>query len=52
VARRLHALRLGVQVREGVEAWLDAGVTTPILVMSSTSGGQQVAFSELFAAFA
>jgi alkanesulfonate monooxygenase SsuD/methylene tetrahydromethanopterin reductase-like flavin-dependent oxidoreductase (luciferase family) len=40
------------QVREGVEAWLDAGVTTPILVMSSTSGGQQVAFSELFEAFA
>ena len=40
------------QVREGVEAWLDAGVTTPILVMSSTSGGQQVAFQELFAAFA
>ena len=40
------------QVREGVEAWFDAGVTTPILVMSSTSGGQQVAFEELFAAYA
>jgi alkanesulfonate monooxygenase SsuD/methylene tetrahydromethanopterin reductase-like flavin-dependent oxidoreductase (luciferase family) len=40
------------QVREGVEAWFDAGVTTPILVMSSTSGGQQVAFQELFAAYA
>lgn len=40
------------QVREGVEAWFDAGVTTPILVMSSTSGGQQVAFGELFAAYA
>lgn len=40
------------QVREGVEAWVDAGVRTPILVMSSTSGGQQVAFEELFAAYA
>jgi alkanesulfonate monooxygenase SsuD/methylene tetrahydromethanopterin reductase-like flavin-dependent oxidoreductase (luciferase family) len=40
------------QVREGVEAWVDAGVPTPILVMSSTTGGQQVAFSELFAAYA
>ncbi|MDQ3385762.1 MAG: LLM class flavin-dependent oxidoreductase [Actinomycetota bacterium] len=40
------------QVREGVEAWFDAGVTTPILVMSSTRGGQQVAFEELFAAYA
>ncbi len=40
------------EVREGVEAWFDAGVTTPILVMSSTGGGQQVAFEELFAAYA
>lgn len=40
------------QVRDGVEAWFDAGVTTPILVMSSTKGGQLVAFEELFAAYA
>jgi alkanesulfonate monooxygenase SsuD/methylene tetrahydromethanopterin reductase-like flavin-dependent oxidoreductase (luciferase family) len=40
------------QVREGVEAWFDAGVTTPILVPSSTSGGQLKAFEELFAAYA
>jgi len=40
------------RVREGVEAWFDAGVTTPILVASSTRGGQFVAFEELFAAFA
>ncbi len=40
------------QVREGVEAWIDAGVTSPILVMSSTSGGQAKAFEELFAAYA
>lgn len=40
------------RVREGVEAWFDAGVTTPILVMSSTKGGQFVAIEELFAAYA
>lgn len=28
------------EVREGLEAWFDAGVSTPILVASSTSGGQ------------
>ena len=39
-------------VREGVEAWIDAGVTTPILVPSSTSGGQLKALDELFSAFA
>lgn len=39
------------EVREGVEAWLDAGVASPILVPSSTSGGQMRAFDELFAAF-
>lgn len=40
------------QVRDGVAAWFDAGVTTPILVMSSTTGGQAKAFEELFAAYA
>jgi len=39
------------EVREGVEAWFDAGVSTPILVPSSTSGGQIKAINELFAAF-
>ena len=38
-------------IREGVEAWREAGVTTPILVPSSTQGGQFAAFEELFAAF-
>jgi len=38
-------------VRDGYEAWLGAGVTTPILVPSSTSGGQMKAFEELFTAF-
>jgi len=40
------------EVREGVEAWFDAGLSTPILVPSSTSGGQLKAVEELFAAFA
>jgi alkanesulfonate monooxygenase SsuD/methylene tetrahydromethanopterin reductase-like flavin-dependent oxidoreductase (luciferase family) len=39
------------EVREGVEAWLAAGVRTPILVPSSASGGQMKAFEEMFAAF-
>jgi alkanesulfonate monooxygenase SsuD/methylene tetrahydromethanopterin reductase-like flavin-dependent oxidoreductase (luciferase family) len=39
------------RVRDGVDAWFDAGVTTPILVPSSTSGGQAKAFTELFEAF-
>jgi alkanesulfonate monooxygenase SsuD/methylene tetrahydromethanopterin reductase-like flavin-dependent oxidoreductase (luciferase family) len=39
------------EVREGVEAWFEAGVTTPIVVPSSTSGGQLKALEELFAAF-
>jgi alkanesulfonate monooxygenase SsuD/methylene tetrahydromethanopterin reductase-like flavin-dependent oxidoreductase (luciferase family) len=40
------------EVRDGVEAWRGAGVKTPILVPSSTSGGQIKAVEELFAAFA
>jgi alkanesulfonate monooxygenase SsuD/methylene tetrahydromethanopterin reductase-like flavin-dependent oxidoreductase (luciferase family) len=39
------------EVREGVEAWFEAGVSTPILVPSSTSGGQLKALEELFSAF-
>ena len=40
------------EVREGVDAWREAGVRTPILVPSSAVGNQLVAFQELFAAFA
>jgi alkanesulfonate monooxygenase SsuD/methylene tetrahydromethanopterin reductase-like flavin-dependent oxidoreductase (luciferase family) len=40
------------RVREGVEAWFDAGVASPIIVPSSTSGGQAKAFAEVFEAFA
>jgi alkanesulfonate monooxygenase SsuD/methylene tetrahydromethanopterin reductase-like flavin-dependent oxidoreductase (luciferase family) len=40
------------EVREGVEAWREAGLRTPILVPSSVAGNQFQAFEELFAAFA
>ncbi|MDE0497876.1 MAG: LLM class flavin-dependent oxidoreductase [Acidimicrobiaceae bacterium] len=40
------------QVRDGVEAWFDVGCKTPILVPSSTSGGQLKALEELFDTFA
>ena len=40
------------QVRDGLEAWFDAGIHTPILVPSSANGNQLVAFQEMFAAFA
>ena len=39
------------EVREGLEAWYATGVKTPILVPSSTKGGQLVALQELFDAF-
>ena len=37
------------EVREGIEAWFDAGIKTPIIVPSSASGGQFQAFEEFFA---
>jgi alkanesulfonate monooxygenase SsuD/methylene tetrahydromethanopterin reductase-like flavin-dependent oxidoreductase (luciferase family) len=40
------------RVRDGIEAWFDAGVKAPIVVPSSTSGGQAKAFTELFDAYA
>jgi alkanesulfonate monooxygenase SsuD/methylene tetrahydromethanopterin reductase-like flavin-dependent oxidoreductase (luciferase family) len=40
------------KVREGVEAWRAAGITTPILVPSSAYGNQLKAVEEIFAAFA
>jgi alkanesulfonate monooxygenase SsuD/methylene tetrahydromethanopterin reductase-like flavin-dependent oxidoreductase (luciferase family) len=39
------------QVREGVEAWFAAGVRTPVIVPSSTKGGQLKALEEIFATF-
>jgi alkanesulfonate monooxygenase SsuD/methylene tetrahydromethanopterin reductase-like flavin-dependent oxidoreductase (luciferase family) len=40
------------KVRDGVAAWREAGVTTPILVPSSASGNQLKAVEEIFSAFA
>lgn len=39
------------EVREGVEGWYAAGVTTPILVPSAVSGGQWKALEQVMAAF-
>ena len=39
------------KVREGVEAWVDAGIKTPILVPSSAAGNQMKALEEIFAAY-
>jgi len=40
------------QVRDEIEAWFDAGVSTPIVVPSSTGGGQLKALEEIFAVYA
>jgi alkanesulfonate monooxygenase SsuD/methylene tetrahydromethanopterin reductase-like flavin-dependent oxidoreductase (luciferase family) len=39
-------------VRDGIAAWREAGVSTPIIVPSSASGNQLAAVEEIFAAFA
>ncbi len=39
-------------VRDGVMAWREAGISTPILVPSSATGNQMQAVEEIFAAFA
>jgi alkanesulfonate monooxygenase SsuD/methylene tetrahydromethanopterin reductase-like flavin-dependent oxidoreductase (luciferase family) len=39
-------------VRDGLAAWREAGVATPIVVPSSTRGGQMKAFEEVMAALA
>jgi alkanesulfonate monooxygenase SsuD/methylene tetrahydromethanopterin reductase-like flavin-dependent oxidoreductase (luciferase family) len=36
------------KVREGIEAWFDAGIKTPIIVPSSAAGNQLKALQELF----
>ena len=35
-------------VREGIEAWFDAGITTPIIVPSTVRGGQLQAIQDFF----
>lgn len=37
------------KVRDGIEAWFDAGIKTPIIVPSSAVGNQMKAFEEFFA---
>ena len=39
------------KVREGLMAWYEAGVSTPIVVPSSAEGNQLKAFEEIFALF-
>jgi len=36
------------KVREGIEAWFDAGIRTPIIVPSSAVGNQMAALNEFF----
>jgi alkanesulfonate monooxygenase SsuD/methylene tetrahydromethanopterin reductase-like flavin-dependent oxidoreductase (luciferase family) len=36
------------KVREGIEAWFDAGIRTPIIVPSSAHGNQMAAIQEFF----
>jgi alkanesulfonate monooxygenase SsuD/methylene tetrahydromethanopterin reductase-like flavin-dependent oxidoreductase (luciferase family) len=40
------------KVRDGIEAWREAGVTTSVIVPSSAAGNQMQAVAELFAAYA
>jgi alkanesulfonate monooxygenase SsuD/methylene tetrahydromethanopterin reductase-like flavin-dependent oxidoreductase (luciferase family) len=40
------------KVREGVEAWRAAGITTPVLVPLSADGDHKTALRDVFAAFA
>jgi alkanesulfonate monooxygenase SsuD/methylene tetrahydromethanopterin reductase-like flavin-dependent oxidoreductase (luciferase family) len=44
-------LGTAAEVRDGVEAWYQAGVRTPMLVPSSAVGNQMKAFQELFEVF-
>jgi alkanesulfonate monooxygenase SsuD/methylene tetrahydromethanopterin reductase-like flavin-dependent oxidoreductase (luciferase family) len=39
------------RVRDGLEAWYDAGIRTPIIVPSSAAGNQLKAIDEMFATF-
>jgi alkanesulfonate monooxygenase SsuD/methylene tetrahydromethanopterin reductase-like flavin-dependent oxidoreductase (luciferase family) len=40
------------KIREGVEAWRAAGISTPVLVPLSADGDQKTAIRQVFAAFA
>jgi hypothetical protein len=40
------------KVRDGLDAWREAGIRTPVVVPLSTDGDQNTALSQAFAAFA
>ena len=40
------------KVREGIEAWRDAGIRTPVIVPLSADGDQRTALRQVFDAFA
>jgi len=40
------------KIREGIEAWLAAGIRTPVLVPLSADGNQKTALQQVFVAFA
>ena len=40
------------QVRDGLDAWREAGISSPILVPLSADGNQTTALRDVFAAFA
>jgi hypothetical protein len=39
------------RIRDGVEAWREAGIRTPVLVPLSADGDQMTALRQVFAAF-
>ena len=41
-----------IKIRDGVEAWRDAGIRTPVLVPLSADGNPETAIRDVFAAFA
>jgi hypothetical protein len=40
------------KVRDGIEAWREAGIRTPVVVPLSADGDQNTALAQVFAAFA
>ena len=59
IARYLHDRWLtdialfgsAAKVRDGIEAWRPAGITTPVLVPLSADGSQKTAIEQVFVAF-
>jgi len=51
LAGGLHFIRLRARIREGVDQWRDAGITTPVLVPLSPDGSQLNGLKAVFTAF-